>query len=328
MQTNVVGFFNPNTWKVCLHSSKLGLNNIIIEPSKYVVDAEGNKINDPRLEGFVGPNMLAKQISDAPVPVREIVLASQRPAGMGSPGFSSSAKVPDYLRPPSITQAVKTSVDRAARAPAPAPKSTARQASVPPRTPPTATVTTVAEAATHNPVRGMSMADARKLGLVAKTFTPAPEGIPDDPNQEVAKTAPQIGFARDGGPARTAVPPAQAIPIVPVKGGIAESMAESQAVDPDAPDAVSEVLRTEVREETTVPEPTTPLPTTPVPTSNDLPEPRLPPPEQAFVCAADNRTFKNRAALLRHVRKSFADQEAVLMAPYPRAEGRVVSAWM
>ena len=222
--TKVIGFFNPNEWPVSIHSSQLGLNNLTIPKGGYVTDTQGNKINDPRLSSYVGPNMLATEFSDEPVPVREIVPPGDRRTAMESPGFTSSPTVPASMRPPAMSQTSRVAAVRAAmnvKAPSAAPSAAPKPAAAPAPPPRQMTSVTTGEPApaTHNPVKAMSMADARRLGLVAGTVTPAPEGLPDNDNKEVAKAAPFIGYARDGSlrgrPA--ARPPTATVPAAPGK---------------------------------------------------------------------------------------------------------------
>ena len=335
--TNIVGYFNPNDWPISIHSSALGINNLTIPKGAYVLDSEGNKVNDPRLNvsGYVGPSMLATELSDVPVPVREIVPPSARHTTMESPGFTSSPKVPASMRPPAMAQTSRVAAARAAMKlpPKPAPVAVPPAPPQPPRQM-TSVTTPESAPATHNPVVAMSMAEARRRGLVAGVVTPAPEGVPDNDSKEVAKVAPFIGYARDGslrgkpGTRPAPVVPVPAAPattttivggdsapqtpqtLSPVKGGIAESMAEeAQHLDPDALDVVGQVLHTVVAT-TAAPPPAA----TAAALSGELPEPRLGGPTEVFKRTpdgkfeCDGRTFKSYAGFLGYMRVKHPDQ--------------------
>lgn len=65
--SNVVGYFNPNSWPVVINISAVNVNFTL--PSKaFVVLRDGRKVNDPILETYVGPDMLAKQTTKEGVP--------------------------------------------------------------------------------------------------------------------------------------------------------------------------------------------------------------------------------------------------------------------
>lgn len=63
----VVGYFNPNSWPVVINISSVNVN-FTLEPKAFVT-LGGRKVNDPLLEKYVGPDMLAKQTTKDGVPL-------------------------------------------------------------------------------------------------------------------------------------------------------------------------------------------------------------------------------------------------------------------
>ena len=361
--TKVIGYFNPNTHSIALHSSKLGFNNFVVpghDPGQtphYIADQKGNKYNDPLLEAFVGPQMLAREITDTPVPVYYFPVRRNpaAPPPTGSTGFTSSRTVPASLRPADPVQ--HAAAVKAARGVPPAAKPSRLTATIMERP-----ATSASPVVSANPVLGMSMADARRLGLVAGAVTPAPEGVEDNDSRDVAKTAPYVGFAHDG--ARRAMPvvaqPVASAP-PPPKGSIGATLEEATQIDVEAEDPIAEQMRvmgTLESEAEVQRAPTAPIPVdVPAPrvqpvvvpprkvpplSSLNLPEPNLPPanspaepppggwpkaepihskanPKETkrFVCIADGKAFDWRWQLKRHAEKNFPGREQEILAPYP-----------
>ena len=77
--TRVVGYFNNNPWPVHVSLSDYGISLNLQNRGDYVRDTDGNKINDPALEAMTGENMLSREMSDTPVPIRMIVPPDQKP---------------------------------------------------------------------------------------------------------------------------------------------------------------------------------------------------------------------------------------------------------
>lgn len=141
-QTNVVGYFNPNTYRVNVAISELNLT-VLLEPMQFVMDRQGRKINDPLFDRFVGSKMLSPEISRKPVPV--IAIPAQ-----------AEARVPDSRH---VVQAgVRNQQGKWQQAPEPPPLP----------------VNTVPPPVTSSPTQGMSMDEARKRGLVGRS-RPVPE---------------------------------------------------------------------------------------------------------------------------------------------------------
>jgi len=134
--THVCGFYNAAKWPIQLVISKLSLT-LHLKPGEYILDRSGRKINDPFFESYP---QLKKEISDEPVPL--IAVPEVTPASVtrnnspvwGTSKFKMSA---DGVRRPSL--------------PPPVAEEAQQDASV-----------------GADPVRGMSMEEARRLGLARR----------------------------------------------------------------------------------------------------------------------------------------------------------------
>lgn len=62
-----MGFFNPNPWPIVVNISAVNVN-LAIQPKQYVCLRDGRKVNDPLLEAYVGPDLLAKETKKEGVP--------------------------------------------------------------------------------------------------------------------------------------------------------------------------------------------------------------------------------------------------------------------
>ena len=134
--TTVVGYYNPNTWPVNITISDLNIT-VPIAPRDYVLDRQGRKVNDPILERYVGPKMLAREQSDKPTALLRI---SANP----SPAPSASSHP--------VGQGKKDGNGKWQPTPAAAP-------GTPGALPP-------APSASVSSVRGMSIEDAKRLGFI------------------------------------------------------------------------------------------------------------------------------------------------------------------
>lgn len=91
VMTHTVGFFNPHKWSMIVNISAVNVN-MTVGPGQYVTTREGKKINDPLLEAYVGPDMLAKETCKDGTP--QVLFF--RPAPMivsGATGVSTSTDV-------------------------------------------------------------------------------------------------------------------------------------------------------------------------------------------------------------------------------------------
>jgi hypothetical protein len=79
--TNVVGFFNPNQYRIYIEISELNLK-CELNPGQYVRDRAGRYINDPIFENYVQPKGLSKSTSPTPVSINWVprFVKSVRPA--------------------------------------------------------------------------------------------------------------------------------------------------------------------------------------------------------------------------------------------------------
>jgi len=159
-KTNILGYFNPNPYRVNVAISELGGLAVLLNPMEFILErATGRKINDPILDKYVGFKMLSPEVSDKPVPV---VLMPRL-----APTIHSQY---------AVTQGVRDAQGKWGLAPA---NSKSAQTLV--ETPPTVTKPS------HI---GMSMEEARRRGLVGK-----PRLVPDDYGAVETDGAPTRGDA-------------------------------------------------------------------------------------------------------------------------------------
>lgn len=285
--TKVIGYFNPHSWPVNITSSRLGLN-MTVKAKQYVLDRDDKKINDPRLEPYVGAKMLAKELSQTPVSIRWIGSGLGGPQVAMSPasGFSASNEIPQK----SPTGGV-----------------------IPMRPGP------VMPPGEGNPVRGMTIEEAKRLGLVRQTIRVV-DGPPDDAlNPRSAEAAPVISVAHDI-PDKRAKQVAAKAQVNVTPGSIAESLSKAAAIDVDDP-ALLEKLKLK-GDEVTV--------TDDSPKIDD--EPTLPstgtitPATKKFTCSVDGRGFDYRSQLAKHAKRKYPQSFDVIMGPYPEPKQVPVAA--
>jgi hypothetical protein len=307
--TKIIGFFNANRWPINIQSSELGVTIFLRNHGEYLVSRDGKKVNDPRLEKYCGVYGLAKEEGKADLPI-------------------------NWIRPPA-TQAASLFGFEAGKVVRSSDGNTTAAPSAPPAHQPHQQIT---------PVGAMSMAQARKLGLV-ESSKPLPE---DDPTAPVDSTSlmdskraiPALrtpNFKQTEAAAKNA-PTLQQLATVAQNVGIpvAESVlkADSAAVEkvlssaqgagnPDAEDVVGAALAAVRKgEEFTqiqyhnLPEPDLddlPDDTTPV-TDSPLTEGK-----SAIVDPFSGKTFRYRSQLLTHARrrKYTAEQINEIERQYP-----------
>src|SRR5262245_53209886 len=96
-RTNVIGFKNSNTWPLSISISEYNMT-IPVAPKDYVRDKEGQIVNDPVLEKYVGRGMLTKEVGQKAVPLLRLAApaASSVPvsghAGLITPGAMSPVR--------------------------------------------------------------------------------------------------------------------------------------------------------------------------------------------------------------------------------------------
>lgn len=140
--TNVVGYFNPNSWPIYIEISELNIK-CELKPGQYIRDRAGNYINDPVFEDYVQPKGLSRATGDAPVTINFVprFVKTVRPA-------HSVTQATSFVRQPDGT-VVPTYAPQAAAAP-----------EIP---------------ANKCPHVGMTVEKARQLGLIGK-----PRIVPED----------------------------------------------------------------------------------------------------------------------------------------------------
>ena len=312
-----------------------------------MTDTKGRNYNDPVLETFVGPQILARQVTDEPVPINYLPARGAAVPYTGSPGFTASREMPESMRPHNPVANIATRMKQTAPVVAPV-KQPVRTATIMER--PAPATPSGGPATNAVSVEGMTMNEARRRGLIAGHVTPAPEGVADDDSRDVAKTAPTIGIARDGGRRTTPnmAPVAQPIASAPQPpaNSIGATLAEAAQIDPESEDPLAEALRSgatdgerEVQRAPIAPSPLQPpplrvkpvvVPPFKAPSLNDLPEPKLDAPvvvpavsvvnpkeTKRFVCSVDGKAFDYRWQLLKHIQKKFPGKEDELLAAYP-----------
>jgi hypothetical protein len=157
--TKIIGFFSPNPWPCHVANNLLGISQTLKNKGDYVVDGEGNKINDPRLMQYVGASMLSVHMGTEEIPVRTMVIPTVESSTRH--GFGGSRTVPEIVQKGTPKPAIKTVKEK----------------------PPTAVISPATQKLPDNPVEGvvksqwgfgMSMEQARKLGLTGNA-RPIPE---------------------------------------------------------------------------------------------------------------------------------------------------------
>jgi hypothetical protein len=106
--TNVVGYFNPNSWPIYIEISELNIK-CELKPGQYIRDRAGNYINDPVFDDYVQPKGLSKATGDAPVPVNFVprFVKTVRPAHSVTQATSfvrqpDGTVVPSYAQNPNV----------------------------------------------------------------------------------------------------------------------------------------------------------------------------------------------------------------------------------
>ena len=319
--TNISGYFNANPWPLILWISELNqsIQVAAAPPNQYIVDDRGNRVNDPLLEKYCGPKMLSRELSPTPVPLVSFVART--------PNFGDERR-----SPVSTAKTFEKGKDgRTVAVPLDQP------ASPPPSVPMPST----------NPVKGLTMEQARAMGLIRPTKqVPEDFGAPETnsgvPSQ--GQAIPEIEYATDLGPraARAArqqqvapLPAAATASVIPQNRAVVESLQQAATVETGETVDVGALSR-QVRAGGSPPAPA-------LPAVGDLPEPVLeeeaPPlptptntlyaapveavkPRLPFLCLRDQKDFASREQLLLHVSQNYPDQVDELMEPYPAVPKR------
>ena len=290
--TKIVGFFNPNPWAVKITSSTLGLSDLLQNKGEYIKRG-GKNINDPALMQFVGPQMLSVEVGETEIPINRVQIAAS-PVSSTPHGFSGNvdAKVP---------------------APPVAP------ASVP--VPPTGRM---------SPVRGMTIAEARKKGIIGRELQiPEEIGVLENDGAPVQQSIPELKVPKY--PRGKAIPAELLQADTPERQAVVDTIAAPAPVNP----AVQSVIG--VDEDLEIPIPSVPPVSTsqslepidlPQPVLDDLPVPVAPKTKskaaRPFTDAVSGKSFKYRSELVRYLSGHHKPEEVdQIMSAYPE-KGRHV----
>jgi hypothetical protein len=171
--TNTVGYYNGNKWPIHLVISELNVT-LRLSPGEYILDSSGRKINDAFFDKYTKPLQLSKELSkNGPV----VLLAV--------PKVTSAAHNHSHQHPVrAVTSFTEDANGRRVPAlPAPAPVAPNLAVNTP----------------TH---KGMSMEEARRLGLIGKPrVVPEDYGVTDTDGRPVdVSKAPPIKYAIESTP--------------------------------------------------------------------------------------------------------------------------------
>lgn len=224
-KTNVIGYFNPNEYPLQLSLAEF--NMVLQLPAKaYVVDRTGRLVNDPVLDRFVGKGKLARASDQK----QQVEITLLRPVNDPSPVPAAHQH--------SVSQAQRFDT-KDGRVIAVNPVNTAPQVATPPPQ-------------SYNPVRGLTIEQAKKLHLIKPT-RPVPEDFGADETTGAPKSGqeiPQIRYATDTVRGRKPAPlPAElAQPATPQQQAIIAGLERAAASNPEDPNLLSQVTRTAVVE--------------------------------------------------------------------------------
>jgi hypothetical protein len=311
--TTTTGYFNYNKFPIAIRSQSLGVNLTIPPPDPTtgpvpIVDRQGRRVNDPRLDSFCGAGGLTKQLGD-PVPL--VRLSAE------SPGVGLSAQPP--TKQPAPVKPNQSANRQVQRLPVHA---TITDRPIPPQ--PHAPAKTGSTGFTGqgprpgvtppgiNPaVRAMTVAEAERTGVIGRAHRPT-EGLKVEDGVGALTAGKEAPYADETRPPRNAAPP-------PVRRG--PQVHVTTTVGAEVPDA--EVMALPLPEADELP-PADEFPAEPPRVPLRLPPPNLDEthdeqaPAKVYEYAADGKNFGHYSSLARHVRKHFKEREAELLGPYRR----------
>lgn len=351
--TNVLGYFNQQKWPVHVHISAVNLS-VQLPPKAYLVDRQGRKVNDPRLEVCVGPNGLSREYTQEGklTPILRM-------------GTKESIKSPNSATVGEAKSFKRDSTGRVVPVFSPA---------APMPTPPSQS---------NSAVRGMSIEEARRLHLIKPTRQVVEPQIEDTDGHPVQGAIPDIEDltptdVRTPGEARRAMK-AQLAPdsgIKPENVDIARQLTETEVQEPTVDLAAlsrkivaAPVIPAAVGAPTSLPQPSLPeLPQPNIPdtdtvsvsdiTTSDVVEAsnvekeikksnkakrvvKIKTPAkpmevgevasvqkdnptagsmQKFVCSADGKEFPYRSELERYAKRKYPARLEEIMSHYPKAK--------
>ena len=322
--TTVTGYFNGTGHRLNINSNALGLN-VTLEKGAFLTDADGNKINDPRLEQFVGERGFSRQIGD-PVPFH--IIGPNTRTGIGI----TAAPV---VRQPAPVAVPANAVNNLRRLPTQA--LVTDRGTVPPRTAAPAAIGSPGFAGSPtrplpqrpgftpagiNPaVRVMPVAEAEQYGIIGRAHRPV-EGLEARDRDGIsAKDAPYadevIRPARptpravvNHGPSVRITTPVGAPDTPPAQPTLSAPAHFPQPnIDEEQPISLSDQDAGPVEESTQEA----------APVYEPLPAPVIKNPARPFVCVLDGKDFTHYSTLSRHVRQKYPDRVAEILAQYQDA---------
>jgi len=256
-KTNVIGYFNPNEYPLQLSLAEF---NMVLQlpPKGYVIDRTGRLVNDPVLDRFVGKGKLARASDQK----QQVEITHLRPV-------NDTAAAP-ATHQHSVSQAQRFDT-KDGRVVAVNPVNTAPQ----PITPPPQS---------YNPVRGLTIEQAKQLKLIKPT-----RNVPEDFGADESTGAPRSGqeiptikYATDTVRGRKPAPlPAElAQPATAQQQAIIQGLERAAQTNPDDPNVLAQVARTAVVEAIQPLQGVPPVTAFPKPVLNESPAPQrmVPPP--------------------------------------------------
>jgi hypothetical protein len=185
--TDILGYFNRNSFPVVISINSLNVN-VTVGSKKYLVNSNGDKINDPILRR-AAKQLYGLTIELSPTPLK--IIALPRPgvviqsAGFGGVHNTTPEKATEAAAAP------KRVVSKSDATPAPVKPAVAGSATKDP-----SALVSRENTKAGNPVRGMSAEEARKRGLILPT-TSSNEGVEDNNLELTGEKIPEIKIAQD-----------------------------------------------------------------------------------------------------------------------------------
>lgn len=330
--TNIVGYFNGNRWPIQLVISRFNCT-LHLQPGEFVLDKKQRKINDPFFEAYANTRQLKRELSDKPVPIIRVPIASNT-----TPTVPASQCDGQAVR--SVTEwKIDSKGLRQPVIPGPA--------NLPP------------QAVNKPSVIPMSLDEARARGLIGKQrIVPEDYGMTDTEGTPPSNPPP-IKISVDSHMNRGVQPLpkelTEAAPDQPDRAPILQQLAAASTVDvesggfmnavthhspPNVPVPMQAGTPPAALPEPTLEEPAVAEPPLEEAEEAPAPVPRLPramqvPPAQPqpqapkpttprdrYVCASCGKPFQFRSQLLNHARTTAGHQAMIetIMAPYPLAQ--------
>jgi hypothetical protein len=288
--TNTVGYYNGRNWVIQINIS-IPTMSFYLKPGEYILNAKGQKVNDPLFESYAEHKQLCRETSEKQVPIIHLYTPTAPTAKSDNVGYCPVKSSTHY-----------TQDSKGCRVPVLAP-----------------VVSKPVPTMDHNPVVSMSMEDARKKGLVRKI-----REVPEDYGQTdsqggPARSGPDIKYSIDSGINKPVAPLNKELttahPSITDKSKrdrIVESMLKATSsveyteTAPAAPTTNTEAATTVVHETAQAD----------VANSTELPQPSLAEsgqttqpvtPVNKFKCPICGKAFKFHSQVERHIEKRHSE---------------------